>query len=112
MQERSDLDVRIARLENYLEDQAVAQGLMDDPRPPFLSEEVARVYRDFRRLSCKTVSVGYGSAAVNVTLDWRAVTEWADEMGVERDAARDWLYAMRDLCERLETKFINEKKGG
>jgi hypothetical protein len=107
---RSALEQRIAHLERVLEDQMVAQGLIPDPRPRFVSRHALRMYRDFYRLTDRSVSLGMGGAVVNVSLSWSSVSEWAHEHDVPVDEAREIFFALRESRQALENEFIAPQK--
>lgn len=107
--ERLQIDLRIERLQVELERRMVEQGLADDPRPT-LDDDAQIYYRDFWRLAQRHSSLGFGGMSIDVLLDWGHVTTWAEENGRPLDEARDLMWAMRDLREQLENRFVNDKK--
>lgn len=88
----------------------VAEGQIDDPAPRPESQEAALYIRDFFRLSKRAVSVGFGSAAISVGLNWKAVLKWAKRYEIDGEEALKLMYMLRDERERLENQFLQEKK--
>jgi hypothetical protein len=107
---RSELDERVAILERQLERQMVAEGLIEDPAPKVESAEAALYFRDFFRLSQKSVRLGFGGARVDIQLSWSDVLGWADRYNLDTEEALELMFRLRDERELLENQYLSERK--
>lgn len=87
VKQKAILEARVLELEQKLRDQLAEGGQVEDDRPRLLTQQASLYWTAFDRLLS---SNGMGGASI----DLRAVYEWADQKGEDRDLAEDVLFEM------------------